>query len=237
MISEKLFKRFYADPKYNGTRAFYSWLREFCAPHYRVLNLGAGPATGSRDRCLKGEVGEVVGADIDPIVLENKELDRAVLIENGRVPLEDASFDLIYSDFVLEHVEKPEEFLSEVRRLLKPGGVYLFRTPNMYHYVTLGSAMTPHVVHKWTANRIRGMTDEAHEPWPTYYRMNSRTRLRTLATKAGFSSVELRMIEPDPSYLKFHALPFLLGVAYERTVNSTHLLQSLRVNILGCFKA
>ncbi len=166
-------------------------------------------------------------------MLQNPELDRAVLIENGRVPFPDAYFDLAYSDYVLEHVEEPRRFLAEVHRLLKPGGSYFFRTPNKFHYVTLISGLTPHWFHTKVANPVRGLGADAHEPWPAFYRMNTASRLRKLAAGAGFDQAELRMVECEPSYLQFHAILFLAGTAYERMVNATPLFGSLRANIFG----
>lgn len=234
-VTTRLLERYYSDLRFDGTTAFYDWMRSGLRPDQRVLNLGAGPATGTRQRSLKGEVAEVVGADVDPVVLSNVELDRAVLIENGYTPLPSNYFDLIYSDFVLEHIEFPEQFMSEVARMLKPGGSFMFRTPNIFHYVAIISRFTPHSFHEKVANPARGLNDDTHAPWPTFYRMNSRSRLKKLAVGAGFDQVELRMIECEPSYLTFHVIPFLIGMAYERLVNSTGLFAGLRVNILGRF--
>lgn len=41
-----------------------------------------------------------------------------------------AALDVIVSFSVIEHVEKPREFLTEARQLLKPGGRMLLSTPN-----------------------------------------------------------------------------------------------------------
>lgn len=233
---QRLKNRYYPDGCRNGTRAFYGWIREFTTPESVVLNIGAGPPTNDRTRTLKGEVARVVGVDIDSCVLENPELDDAHVYEvGGRFPFGDATFDLAISDFVLEHIERPLPFLHEVRRILKPGGSYFFRTPNRMHYIALIARMTPHSFHELLANRARGLPANAHEPWPTYYRMNSRRVLRNLATAAGFSRVELRMYEADPSYLVFHPLPFLGGVAYERLVNRFEALAGIRANIFGRF--
>ena len=233
MSVEALSRRFYADRKYDGTRVFYDWVRQYTSPQAKLLNLGAGPPTESPTRIFKGEVAEVVGADVDACVLENGELDRAVLIKDGKLPFPDGYFDVALSDYVLEHVEHPAQFLSEVARVLKPGGSYLFRTPNIYHYVAIISAITPHWFHSFVANRARLNPEGSQEPWPTYYRMNSRGTLARLSREAGFSSIETRMIEAEPSYLQFHAAPYLLGVAYERFVNSTEMLGGLRSNIFG----
>jgi hypothetical protein len=54
-----------------------------------------------------------------------------------------------------------------------------------------------------------------------------------MAEQAGFRSADLKMVEAEPSYLMFHTLPFLVGVAYERLVNSTDLLDGFRASIFG----
>jgi len=208
-------------------------IREHTNGDSRILNLGAGPATRDQTRIFKGEVAEVAGADIDPLVLKNDELDHAVVIDGVSLPFESERFDLVYSDFVLEHVEFPQPFLTEVRRILRPGGSYFFRTPNLFHYVALGSYLTPQWIHERLANPMRGLDSQAHDPWPTFYRANTPGKIRRLARRAGFTNAKFRLIEMEPSYLKFHAIPFFAGVAYERLVNSTDILARFRGNIFG----
>jgi SAM-dependent methyltransferase len=233
MISESLLKKYYNAPKYNGTQIFYSLVRHAVGPDSRLLNLGAGPETQNPGCIFKGEVAEVVGADIDPIVLTNKELDRAYVIEGDKLPFPDSSFDVIFSDYVLEHVERPGPFLAEVHRVLKPGCSFFFRTPNIYHYVALISCITPHRLHTTVANFMRSLPENAHEPWPTFYRLNSRRAINRVASQSGFRKINLQMVEAEPSYLMFHTLPFLIGVAYERFVNSHDVFAGIRVNIFG----
>lgn len=233
MTVETLHRRFYADAKYDGTQGFYDWVRQYASPQARLLNLGAGPPTLSPIRIFKGEVAEVVGADVDAQVLANPELDSAVLIKDGRLPFADASFDLALSDYVLEHVEHPALFLSELHRVMRPGSSFFFRTPNIYHYVAAVAALTPHWFHGFVANKARAKPSGSQEPWPTFYRMNSRSAVTAAARQAGFAAVELRMIEADPSYLRFSSLTYLAGIGYERTVNSSELFAGLRANIFG----
>ncbi|MGH8556772.1 MAG: class I SAM-dependent methyltransferase [Methylococcales bacterium] len=233
MITQQLFRRFYPDSRHDGTRAFYGWVRQYTGADTVMLNLGAGPATGNPVRVFKGEVARVVGADIDPIVLENSELDEAHIIVHGSLPVPTDGFDIVLSDYVLEHVAQPRQVMSEVHRVLKPGGSFFFRTPNKYHYVSLIARATPHWFHNLFANRVRGLIEDPHEPYPTYHRMNSRKSLQRIAQGVGFGSMAFRMIEAQPSYLMFHALPFLMGVVYERTVNRYEVLAGLRANIFG----
>jgi len=195
MISQQLFDRYYADNRCDGTRSFYTWVRQYTGAETILLNLGAGPPTRQPVRILKGEVGRVVAADVDPIVLKNDELDEAHVIEGDALPFSAESFDVVLSDYVLEHVERPEPFISEVYRVLKPGASFFFRTPNKYHYVALISRATPHRFHRWIANRVRGLHSDAHEPWRTFHRLNSTRILIRLAQAGGFHNVELRLFE------------------------------------------
>jgi ubiquinone/menaquinone biosynthesis C-methylase UbiE len=47
-----------------------------------------------------------------------------------KLPYQDNFFDLIYSIDVIEHLKEPQKMLIEVQRILKPGGVIIFQTPN-----------------------------------------------------------------------------------------------------------
>jgi SAM-dependent methyltransferase len=209
-------------------------VREFVTPATVMLNLGAGPATGNPLRVLKGHAARVAGADIDPAVLGNGELDDArVFVAGAPIPYADDEFDLVLSDFVLEHIERPLQFMAEVRRVLRPGGSFFFRTPNRKHYVSIISRATPHWFHERFANRVRGLGEASHEPYPTFHRMNSRAALGQIAGAANFTSVELRMCEAEPSYLVFHPIAFMAGVGYERVVNRFDALAGIRADIFG----
>jgi SAM-dependent methyltransferase len=47
-----------------------------------------------------------------------------------RSPLPSDSFDLVVSVEVIEHVEEDEKFVSEIHRVLRPGGRFIMTTPN-----------------------------------------------------------------------------------------------------------
>ena len=51
-----------------------------------------------------------------------------------QLPFDDASFDIVLSDNVIDHAEKPVEIVDELVRVLKPGGVLYF-TVNIHHPV------------------------------------------------------------------------------------------------------
>ena len=155
------------------------------------------------------------------------------MIRESVIPLADRTIDIAYADYVLEHVEDPTIFLSEVRRVLRPGAPFFFRAPNLWFYVSLVSLLTPQWLHRLIANPMRGLPSDAHEPWPTFYRLNTRRSIKKKAIGTGFNRLEFRMFEGEPSYLMFNRAAFMLGLAYERIVNATDLLSFMRANILG----
>jgi ubiquinone/menaquinone biosynthesis C-methylase UbiE len=237
MISIELLKRYYPDDIPDVTQQFFGWIRENITPDSVMLDLGAGTASPMPIKVFKGEVRKVVGADIDEVVLTNDQLDEAHVIREDALPFPEGSFDIVISDYVLEHVRRPRPFLGDVYRVLKRSGSFFFRTPNRFHYVSIIARLTPHWFHQLVANRARGgLSEKWSRQYPTYYRMNDRGTLRRLARQAGFGEIELRCREAHPAYLMFHALPFMAGVAYERFVNRFELLAPLRVNILGRLK-
>jgi hypothetical protein len=81
---------------------------------------------------------------------------------------------------------------------------------------------------------MRGRSEE--DTFPTLYRMNSREHIRRLFTRHGFEEVLLDTVEFQPNYLKFSIPSFLLGVLYERLVNSFRFLSGIRVNIFCVFR-
>jgi 2-polyprenyl-3-methyl-5-hydroxy-6-metoxy-1,4-benzoquinol methylase len=57
---------------------------------------------------------------------------------NEPLPYDDASFDVVLSVEVIEHLEGHRNFISEAARVLKPGGSLILTTPNLHR---LGSRL------------------------------------------------------------------------------------------------
>ncbi len=234
---ERWWRRFYLDrPGWlDGTTRFHALITQHVErrePRARILEIGPGPDNPTSRHLAS--LGELHGIDPDPAIRDNAALTSAhVLDETGRYPFDDDAFDACVSDYVLEHVAEPLLHLREVERVLAPGGVYVFRTPNRWHPISLVAAATPHWFHEQVANRLRGLPGDAHDPYPTVYRLNSRRAITRAAAQAGLAVSELQLIEPDPSYGASSRGLFLAFMAYERVVNSTALLAGMRVNILG----
>jgi hypothetical protein len=92
-------------------------------------------------------------------------------------------------------------------------------------------------VHLLLANRLRGLTPEAHDPYPTVYRCNSKSMIRTTALLAGFELLDLSIIEKEPLYGKASKLLFYPMLAWERMVNFHKMFSSLGANLLVSLRA
>ncbi len=230
-MNSDLFEKYYPKSRFEGgTLPFFRLCRENIRPDSRILEIGAGP-TNACSQTLSA-IGNVTGLDIDPDVKNNSFLSRAVVYDGRKMPFDDATFDACVSNWVLEHVEYPIEHFREVARVLRPGGVYCLRTPNLYHYVSMGARLLPHSMHLLIANRLRRLADDAHDPYPTWFRSNSRRKLEKLCRVAGLNKPSITMLEPEPSYGRAHPILFYPFMAYERLVNCSRMFEGVRLTIL-----
>jgi SAM-dependent methyltransferase len=207
-------------------------IRRYITSQSVILDAGAGRGDAFRYD-YKSRVRRVVGVDLDERVLENEYVHEGVVASLAELPFPDDTFDLVISRSVFEHLTDPQCVFRELRRVLRPDGYLVFRTPNRFHYFALGARVTPYRFHRWF-NEKRGFP--AGATFPTSYRANDRFTLRKLAQATGFTVEELHLFELKPSCLFFHPLAYRAGIAYGRLVERFEALQDLRSNIIGVLR-
>jgi SAM-dependent methyltransferase len=208
----------------NGTVEFYQRVLAVLPEGARVLDLGAG-----RGSCFEENHGpwqrwllrlgkrysRRIGADVDPAVQTNPELDEARIIEPGKpLPFADESFDLVLCDWVVEHIEHPEEFAAEVRRVLKAGGWFCARTPNRWSYFSVGAR----VLSSDAGNRVLRVLQPRRaerDIFPKYYRMNTLGAIRKYFPPGQWTNATYTH-NPDPSYIGGSAVLYHLISLYQR---------------------
>lgn len=218
----------------DGTTDFHQLCSEAIPHGSEILEIGSGPPNPTSE--FLAAIGTVRGVDIDPDISLNDALTSAHVIEGDVYPFPDNTFYACVSNYVVEHVADPPAHLREILRVLKPGGVYIFRAPNFYHYVSMVSHLTPHWFHNLVANRLRNLPADSHDPYPTQYKMNTRESLTRQARDAGFEIHELRFIEKEPMYGLSSKVLFFAFMGYERVVNRFNALEPFRANILAVLK-
>jgi SAM-dependent methyltransferase len=78
------------------------------------------------------------------------------LTPDGRLPLPDASADAMFSCQVLEHVERPDRYLAECARVLRPGGRLLLSTHGI-----MALHRDPVDYWRWTADGLQHVVADA----------------------------------------------------------------------------
>jgi SAM-dependent methyltransferase len=172
---------------YNDQRAiFYMRVNALLDPGMTVLEFGAGRGRFAERETgwlrwltsLRGKCRKVVGCDVDPVVLKNPLLDEAVLSRIGEpLPFPDASFDMIVSFAVLEHIADPAFCARELERVLKPGGWLCCWTPNKWSYFAIGARLVPSRLQA-VVLRFFNPNRKEEDVFPTVYRLNTQAALR-----------------------------------------------------------
>ena len=107
----------------------------------RVLELGQGVGWIMESMLERYPIGEIVGLDVSPVMIESAQerwqdpRAKYVLYDGLHVPLDDDSFDNVYSVACLQHIEKHHAFLAmkELVRVLKPGGHGTLHLISIHH--------------------------------------------------------------------------------------------------------
>jgi SAM-dependent methyltransferase len=129
-------------PEVAGQIAFehmhrYHFASRFCSGK-RVLDVACGEGYGSR--ILSNAAASVVGVDISAEAVVHARSRYAnntlefVEASAASLPFPDASFDVVVSFETIEHHDQHKEMLSEIRRVLRPGGLLVLSSPNKQYY-------------------------------------------------------------------------------------------------------
>lgn len=177
--------------KLDGLVEFYTRVGTLVDRDSHVLDFGAGrgawaiepgPELHRRLRRLRGRVARVVGTDVDPVVTTNPTLDEAHVVGLGEpLPFEDATFDLVVADHVLEHVDAEDApaVAADLLRVLRPGGWLAARTPNKWGMIGLAARAVPNRLHVAVLERLQP-DRRAEDVFPVRYAMNTRADLTRL---------------------------------------------------------
>jgi SAM-dependent methyltransferase len=117
----------------------------------RVLDLGSGSGHGAAQLGAAGA--RVVGVDrVAPDASSRNASALFVRADLRGLPFPDASFDLIVSFQVIEHLEDPAEYLEAIARLSKRDGLAILTTPNLL----MSDRVNPYHVHEYASGASCG---------------------------------------------------------------------------------
>jgi SAM-dependent methyltransferase len=161
-----------------------AFLRSAVRPGDRALDLGAGD--GAFTAALAEAGAHAIGAEVaEAAVRRARErhpwLDFRLVPIDGPLPFADHEFDVVWSSEVIEHVADTARWMSEVRRVLAPGGRLLLTTPSH--------------------GRLRlalGGIGRFSEPLGDHLHLYSRGSLRRLLSEFDFEDVQVRTAAGPP---------------------------------------
>jgi SAM-dependent methyltransferase len=184
-----------------------------------------------------GTVKTVVGIDADLNGLsKNYIIHHRAVGDLGSLPFKNDSFTLLTCNMVIEHVRNPARFVKEIRRILKPQGVAIIHTPNLFHYEPLLAYITPHKFHDiycWIME-----SRESSDVFPVIYRANTLFKVKQLFHSEGMimewgnTIVDVPKRFPVPL---LHKVLLFLNIL-EVNLLSTRFMTHFRHNLLVAFR-
>ena len=236
---------------------FYWWLKDTIAPslqHSQLLygevlerlspkgdnwlDLGCGHRflpSWSRvnEQELVKDCQNVIGLDYDmPSLAKHETLPFKARADITKLPVADSAFQLVSANMVVEHLNAPEAQFREINRVLKPGGFFLFHTPNIYGYTTQLAMLVPEFIKGTIIRLIEGRTEE--DVFPTFYRANSQKHIEAVAERSGFQVEKIRHVTSEAQLI---TLPLILPfeLLWIRLL-MTRPLRKLRTNLIVVLK-
>lgn len=178
---------------------YFAFISIYCLAGYlnkgqRLFDSGCGTGFGDK-YLLAGQNATLTAIDLDPVAIEYANTYFQQPNIEFRVgdctdlAFEDATFDLVFSSNVIEHVPDYQKAIDEAARVLKPEGIYLLATPpdtveahsNPYHCSVFPAAHWQNCLAK-NFKYIRAYNHRAHHPATSFERSTPPDLQEMLAT-------------------------------------------------------
>jgi SAM-dependent methyltransferase len=167
-------------------------LDEALRPGAIALDAGCGRTTRLRD--YRDRISRLVGVDSDAEAgRENPYVDEFVAADlDDALPFDNGSFDLVYANFVVEHLTRPDRAFAEWRRVLRTEGRLVLLTSNRANPLMAAADRLPERVRLGVKRRGAGAVER--DVYATSYLANTPTELVRVAAGAGFQPVRIELV-------------------------------------------
>jgi SAM-dependent methyltransferase len=203
------------------------------AERYDVLIIGSGTVGEGSERIYREPRFRIFGVDIYVSSTVT------ILADAHDLPFADGSIDAVWIQAVLEHVVDPERCVSEIHRVLSPGGVVYSETPFMQqvHEGPYDFLRFSHSGHRWLFRRFEELNSGAiNGPatalvWSIRYFVlalsGSKVLARVCFAALGWLRAFDHMVSDDRKILGASGF-FFLGEKSESTITLRHIVSYFR---------
>lgn len=202
------------------------------------LDIGCGhnllsPWRHEEEKKLVRRCKRIVGIDYDTVSLKaHKTIKERIRGDITKLPFRDGSFDIVTANMVVEHLNDPASQFKEIRRVLKPEGLFIFHTPNLLGYVAILSKLVP----EGLKAKVIYFLQQRHENdiFPAFYKINTAGAINSMSKETGFDVTKIKMIVSSANFVMFPPLliPELLWIR----LLMTRPFRQLRPNIIAVLK-
>lgn len=213
-------------------RPFGAFLDKYLSSSSILIDVGCGNGKGTpfsyRDKTRIS-----LGIDISWDLKENATVHYKVMGDAYKLPLYDNSVEIVVCQELIEHLHSPQDLFFEVWRVLKDRGIFVLMTPNLCCWRVMVSKMTPYWFHKLMNKQLYGV--EEHDVFPTYYRVNTPSKIDRHLRNVGLRRLERAFYEPSPATLTFSLLTTYLEILYTKFVRKFKFLAALGGIIMASY--
>ena len=208
--------------KIDRKRTYYQWeyadlLERVVTPQTRWLDGGCGHQVlevrlEERERRVVNRALLVVGCDPFALSLKkHRTIRNRVMCPLDDLPFLSGSFNLVTMNMVVEHLADPVKVFLEIARVLRPGGILVFVTPNRASYFVRLAAVARAIIPKGIAVKLIRYLEsrEPEDVFPTHYRANTRKDVERIMREVGMERVQLTLMRGRPFFFFFLPLSIL----------------------------
>lgn len=218
--------------------AYEDVLSERLADRAHWLDLGCGhhllPEWRlAEEKNLIAKAAQVIGLDYDlPSLIKHRTIKIKVQGSATELPFADSLFGMVTANMVVEHLDNPQVQFREVNRVLKPGGFFIFHTPNEYGHFSMMRKMVPAFAVKKLSKMLDGR--DAEDVFEVHYKANNHQAIENLAAETGFQTEEIKMVSSDAVFAVVPPLAVMELIWIK--ILKAESLKSLRTNIIAVLR-
>ena len=201
-------------------------VKPYIKPNTLLLDAGCGEGYNSiiskkiDKKKVKGT--KIIGIDINKKKLEkNPFVDKKILGNiNNLSEITNKKFDLIYAEWVFEHLKHPEKTIIEMQHCLKSDGKIVLLMPNNNNPFIKLNKFLPRKLSIWFMQKIVKSQRTRDQIFPAYYNLPLK-KIKKLNNY--FSNIEIYYFNRMGQYFPFSKVLQNLSNIYENTIRNHKL--------------